>query len=607
MADTTGELLGGRYEVGEPLGYGGMAEVFAGRDVRLGREVAIKVLRPDLARDPAFLSRFRREAQSAASLSHPAIVSVYDTGDEGTAQSSPFIVMEYVDGRTLREVLREEGRLLPRRAIEITADVCTALEYSHRAGIVHRDIKPGNVMLTRSGEVKVMDFGIARAVTASASTVTQTATVIGTAQYLSPEQARGDHVDARSDVYSTGCLLYELLSGRPPFVGDSPVSVAYQHVREDATPPSRFDPEITPAMDAVVLKALAKNPDNRYASAGEFGADLRRLAAGQAVAAPLVQARDERTRALRAPVPVDVGVPTGATTLPEPPPRRTEGNRHRLVYALLVLAVLVVFAISALVARSALSQHSTGTAAVPQLTGLTKDQAVATLRQAGLQPGAILEKSSDTIPVGQVFDPTIIAGIKVTTDKTVGFSVSAGALMVTVPHGIVGQSKSTAEKNLHAVTIGVAPPTFVTDLTKAPGTVVAVTPPEGTVVRHNFVVTLTIVNTSTSVPPLFGMTEEQAAKALQAADLVLGSVFSAASDSPPGTVISSNPSTSVTGVQRGQSVSIVLAMPRPTPSPTPPPTDTPPPASSSASAPPTGGPPAGAPAPPAPPAPSPTP
>ena len=217
--------LGGRYEIGPVLGYGGMAEVLRGRDVRLGRDVAVKILRPDLARDPAFQARFRREAQSAAALNHPAIVAVYDTGEDAqNGVTTPYIVMEYVEGRTLREVLQTEGALMPVRSLEIVAGVCSALQYSHAAGIIHRDIKPANVMLTPSGAIKVMDFGIARAVTAAAATMTQTAAVIGTAQYLSPEQARGEVVDARSDIYSTGCLLYELLTGRPPFVGDSPVA-----------------------------------------------------------------------------------------------------------------------------------------------------------------------------------------------------------------------------------------------------------------------------------------------------------------------------------------------------------------------------------------------
>ena len=225
-------LLGGRYQVGELLGYGGMAEVHRGRDLRLGRDVAIKMLRTDLARDATFQERFRREAQNSAALNHPAIVAVYDTGeDRNSSGATPYIVMEYVEGETLRDVLRREGVLAPERAMSLAADICGALDFSHRNGIVHRDVKPGNVMITPQGTVKVMDFGIARAVSDSAATMTSTAAVIGTAQYLSPEQARGEGVDARSDVYSVGCLLYELVTGTPPFTGDSPVAVAYQHVR----------------------------------------------------------------------------------------------------------------------------------------------------------------------------------------------------------------------------------------------------------------------------------------------------------------------------------------------------------------------------------------
>src|SRR5947199_1717739 len=242
---TQPRLLGGRYELDGIVGRGGMAEVYRARDIRLDRIVAVKTLREDLARDATFQARFRREAQSAASLNNPSIVAVYDTGEDMSEPSHvPYIVMEYVDGRTLRDLLREDRRLLPERAMEITDGVLRALDYSHPHGIVHRDIKPGNVMLTRSGQVKVMDFGIARAVSDAQATMTQTAQVIGTAQYLSPEQARGERVDARSDLYSTGCLLYELLTGRPPFLGDSPVAIAYQHVRENPVPPSQLDPEI---------------------------------------------------------------------------------------------------------------------------------------------------------------------------------------------------------------------------------------------------------------------------------------------------------------------------------------------------------------------------
>src|SRR3954447_5200170 len=278
--------IGGRYELGELLGRGGMAEVRKGTDIRLGRTVAVKRLRTDLAADPTFQARFRREAQSAAGLNHPNIVSVYDTGEEMSPDGShvqPYIVMEYVAGRTLREVLNDGRQVLPERALEIAAGILAALDCSHRAGIIHRDIKPANVMLTPSGDVKVMDFGIARAVADGTSTVTQTQAVVGTAQYLSPEQARGETVDRRSDVYSTGCVLFELLAGRPPFVGDSPFSVAYQHVREHAEPPSTLNPDIDPALDAIVMKALAKKVEDRYKGPAEMGADTQRYLAGHPV------------------------------------------------------------------------------------------------------------------------------------------------------------------------------------------------------------------------------------------------------------------------------------------------------------------------------------
>src|SRR6201994_3440111 len=281
---TQPRLLGGRYELDGVVGRGGMAEVYRARDIRLDRIVAIKTLRADLARDQIFQARFRREAQSAASLNHPSIVAVYDTGEDMVGNTPvPYIVMEFVDGRTLRDLLRDDRRLLPERAAEITDGVLRALDYSHRNGIVHRDIKPGNVMLTRAGDVKVMDFGIARAVSDSSSTMTQTAAVVGTAQYLSPEQARGENVDSRSDVYSTGCLLYELLTGRPPFVGDSPVAVAYQHVREQAAPPSDHDTDLPPEVDAIVMKSLAKRVEDRYQSAAAMRADIERYMAGHPV------------------------------------------------------------------------------------------------------------------------------------------------------------------------------------------------------------------------------------------------------------------------------------------------------------------------------------
>ena len=283
------KLLGGRYEVGELLGRGGMAEVHRGHDSRLGRQVAIKMLRSELARDHTFLARFRREAQSAAGLNHASIVAVYDHGEDiltetgGAQVKVPYIVMEFVDGKTLRQVITERGNLPPTEALRITEGVLDALAYSHRNGIVHRDIKPANVMIAADGSIKVMDFGIARAMADANATMTQTSAVIGTAQYLSPEQAQGQSVDERSDLYSTGCLLFELLTGRPPFLGESPVSIAYQHVGEPPVPPSRLVQGISDDLDAVVLHSLAKPRDARYQTAGEFRYDLQAVRLGRPI------------------------------------------------------------------------------------------------------------------------------------------------------------------------------------------------------------------------------------------------------------------------------------------------------------------------------------
>ena len=283
-------LLGGRYEVGEMIGHGGMADVHLGFDTRLSRPVAIKLLRPDLVRDTNFLTRFRREAQSAAGLGHPSIVAIFDSGEDpgvdatGAPTTVAFIVMEMVEGQTLRERL-DAGPLPPEEAARITESILAALAYSHRMGIVHRDIKPANVMLSTTGDVKVMDFGIARAIADTAATMTQTQAVLGTAQYLSPEQAQGLPVDARSDLYSTGCLLFELLTGRTPFVGDTPVAIAYQHVGQAPPRPSTLRPGIPDVYDAVVLHAMVKDRDGRYQTAAEFRADLVAAREGRPVSA----------------------------------------------------------------------------------------------------------------------------------------------------------------------------------------------------------------------------------------------------------------------------------------------------------------------------------
>ncbi|MEV6898061.1 Stk1 family PASTA domain-containing Ser/Thr kinase [Amycolatopsis sp. NPDC051372] len=377
---STPRLLSNRYELGETLGYGGMSEVHHGLDVRLGREVAIKVLRADLARDPQFQERFRREAQNAAALNHPAIVAVYDTGEANTDFGNlPYIVMEYVEGRTLRDIVKTEGPMSQKRAMEVMADVCAALDFSHRHGIVHRDVKPANVMITKNGAVKVMDFGIARAMHDGQSAMTQTAAVIGTAQYLSPEQARGEAVDARSDVYAAGCVLYELITGEPPFTGDSPVAVAYQHVREDPNPPSSVNPAVTPELDAVVLKALAKGPANRYQSAAEMRSDLVRTLSGQRPSAPMVMSEDERTQVMNQ----DRRQPQRYEEYAEEPDEDPKAKRRNRTILAVVAALIVAGVILLIMWLNGSFRSEATTATIPNLVGHQASLAKTELQTAG--------------------------------------------------------------------------------------------------------------------------------------------------------------------------------------------------------------------------------
>jgi serine/threonine-protein kinase len=427
---TTPQHLSDRYELGEILGFGGMSEVHLARDNRLHRDVAIKVLRADLARDPSFYLRFRREAQNAAALNHPAIVAVYDTGEAETpAGPLPYIVMEYVEGVTLRDIVHNEGPMPPKRALEVIADACQALNFSHQHGIIHRDVKPANIMISKAGAVKVMDFGIARALADSGNSVTQTAAVIGTAQYLSPEQASGQSVDARSDVYSLGCVLYEMLTGEPPFVGDSPVAVAYQHVREDPIPPSQRHAGISPELDAVVLKALAKNPDNRYQTAADLRTDLVRVHSGEQPDAPKVLTDAERTSFLSGP-------PGGGRTeqinymaRPEPRPAQRGGaSVGRWLVAVAVLAVLTVVVTVAI----NMFGGNTRSVAVPDVTGKSLNEARADLQNAGFAVQTQPE-SSNTVENGHVVSTSPEAGTEIGAGDQVTINFSIGPEQRTVP------------------------------------------------------------------------------------------------------------------------------------------------------------------------------
>ena len=540
---TTPPVLGERYEIGGVLGRGGMAEVHRGRDLRLGREVAVKVLRQDLARDPSFQVRFRREAQAAASLNHPAIVAVYDTGEDRTSSgATPYIVMEYVEGETLRDVLRREGVLPPQRAMELAADICNALDFSHRNGIVHRDVKPGNVMITPEGTVKVMDFGIARAVSDSAATMTSTAAVIGTAQYLSPEQARGESVDARSDVYSVGCLLYELVTGAPPFTGDSPVSVAYQHVREDPRLPSSVNPAIPPDLDAILLKALSKNPANRYQSAAEMRNDLLRALAGQRVEATPVMGADERTAVIGAP---PGGYGGGDWDDEDDDARKRRRNR---VIAAVIAGVLLIGGIVALALSLDSGDPEQGTTAtattqvpVPNVVGQDRAAATATLEGAGLTVGEVTTQvTQDESQVDRVLGTTPASGTQVDEGSAVGLVVGAGPDTIEVP-AVIGLDADRAQTTLQNAGFG-SVTTEEVDSLAPEGQVTDVDPGEGQSVDPATTITLQVSDGDAELPDVVGQQQAAAVQALRSAGFNTVTPEAVESEQPEGTVIATDPS-----------------------------------------------------------------
>ncbi|MFD6270929.1 Stk1 family PASTA domain-containing Ser/Thr kinase [Nocardia asteroides] len=454
---TTPKNLSSRYELGEIIGFGGMSEVHKARDVRLSRDVAIKVLRADLARDPTFYLRFKREAQNAAALNHPAIVAVYDTG-EATVDGGPlpYIVMEYVEGDTLRDIVRGKGPLAPRKAMEVVADVCAALDFSHKAGIVHRDMKPANIMINRAGAVKVMDFGIARAIADSSNPMTQTAAVIGTAQYLSPEQARGETVDARSDVYSVGCVLFEILTGQPPFTGDSPVAVAYQHVKEDPPLPSSINPGVPRELDSVILKAMAKNPANRYQTAAEMRADLIRVLGGQKPSAPMVMSDEDRTTIMDyddEPAPRmfrDRRDDTSEQAAIAPP---DEGrNRTGLIALGVAAALAVAFGLFWVLVGPGSQPDQV---AVPDVSGQPSQQAQTALQQAGFSV-AVQQKPDGKVTPGNVIATQPLGGSRIDEGSTVTLQVSTGPSQVQLPR-LVGLTQSEAEQKLNSMGLRLDP------------------------------------------------------------------------------------------------------------------------------------------------------
>ncbi len=549
-------LLGDRYELGEVIGRGGMAEVRRGRDTRLGRTVALKMLRVDHAADATFQARFRREAQSAASLNHRTIVAVYDTGEDYIdGNRIPYIVMEYVEGQTLREMIQERVRFTPERSIEVLIAVLDALEYSHRAGIVHRDIKPGNVMVTTTGEVKVMDFGIARSLADTGMALTQTSAVVGTAQYISPEQARGEQADARSDLYASGCVLYELLTGRPPFVGESLVSVAVSHVREMPTPPSALDPTIPPDLDAIVMKSLAKDRLERYQSAYDMRTDLERAAAGLPVAAAADTSAATQLIAHAPPASETEALPLDDDT---PLPDEDDEDEPRgFSWWAVALGSLAVLAIAGLIGYLVFQSGGTAQATVPNLVGMTQEQAEARLADENLEVRAQSQPTDDEDQVGTVVKQDPPPSTRVDEQTPVTIFVGVPPDDVAVP-SVVGSSLQEARDAIEGAGLNVGNQT-ASNSDRPEGEVLETEPAGGEAVPPGTTVNIVYSNgtQTVEVPDLIGATQEQAEAQLERLGLV-PDVVTEPADQPEGTVFRQVPEPGEE-VDEGETVIISVA------------------------------------------------
>ena len=508
------KVFGNRYEIGEMIGTGGMADVYIGEDQRLSRKVAVKVLRSDLARDPSFVARFRKEALAAAGLNHPGIVAVYDSGEEG---ANSYIVMELVNGHTLREEISNSTPLTVDRSLEIIEGVLAALSYSHSNGIIHRDIKPGNIMLTDSGDVKVMDFGIARAMDDIGATMTSTWNVVGTAQYLSPEQATGEAADLRSDIYSVGCLLYELVAGQPPFTGDTPVAIAYQHVSSDFPLPSAINPELNENIDKIVTVALAKSPEDRYQSADLMLADIRRAMRGQDVTTKI---------------------------------RRIIPRRNFLVMggAASMFILLIAFAMN--------SFNSTAPAPslqIPNVIGLTQSAAEELL--AGYNVN--IQRAPDSrIPKDRVASQLPLATTRAPKGSSVTLTISDGPGDTTVPTTIVGMSLEEARNELSAAGLLITKIVPV-DSNSQTGTVLKITPDAGSIIKAGSGVELEIASGSLKVPALLDLTGIEAQTILTQAGFLVKEISAYDEAKPVGVVLAQAPAAGTTLII-GSSVAITV-------------------------------------------------
>ncbi|WP_441412410.1 Stk1 family PASTA domain-containing Ser/Thr kinase [Arthrobacter sp. 2MCAF14] len=628
---TSQRVLNGRYELGELLGRGGMADVYKGIDTVLGRTVAVKLLRADLARDPQFHARFKREAQAVAALNHSSIVAIYDTGEytvpggPGEDVRVPYIVMEYVSGRTVRDLIRAKELDID-QAIEFILGVLAALEYSHKAGIVHRDIKPANVMVTgESNDVKVMDFGIARAMADSAATMTQTQAVVGTAQYLSPEQALGETVDARSDLYSAACLLFEMLTSRPPFTGDSPVSVAYQHVREIPEPASTFNPAVSEALDSVLAKGLQKNRADRFQDAAAFRRALR--AAKNGVAVPAVAAGTPTD--VQEAVPSTQQIPEGGlarglmgaefldSTLsgepgngqaagdqdmlareaaeseseaehdgamplgfaPERERTARQKSRRRAWTAVVVILVLLVLAGGGFWVYSTVNQKPAPPALipVPAVTNMSEATALQTLYGANLSPESH-HVPDDKVPKGTVISTDPGAGSQVAPKSQVTLNVSDGPVSATVPAGLSGLTEAAARDLLRQAGLVGGSSTLANSATVPAGSVISTKPASGAVVGVGSTVDLVVSTGKVAVPQLVGLSKADAEALLKQNGLAIAVTEQENSQVAPGKVTGQGDAFNSL-VEQGKTISVIVAKapappPSPTPTPTPSPSDT---------------------------------
>jgi serine/threonine-protein kinase len=499
------KVLGERYELGAMIGTGGMADVYLAQDVRLNRQVAIKILRSDLARDPSFVTRFNKEALSVAALNHPGIVSVYDSGKEDSPSGAmPYIVMEFVEGKTLREIVNKGERFALNRAVEITEGILIALQYSHKNGIIHRDIKPGNIMITDNGDVKVMDFGIARALADTGATMTSTWNIIGTAQYLSPEQATGTQADARSDLYSVGCLLYELLAGRPPFTGDTPVAIAYQHVSAPLIPITEIQESLDPALNAFFSIALAKDANERYQSANAMLKDLKKLVKGEGITTQI------------------------------PKQMRKEKARNRIA-ALSIALVLLVGGVSYFIFNP---NQSSVTRVLPNVVGLTEAQARQEL--AGLT--ITIQRAPDPrIPRDRVSSQLPLATIRVSDGSAVTLTISDGPGDAIVPTGLLGKPLEEVRAALTAAGLRVSR-TIAIDSEQEPGIVLKISPEPGSTVEAGTGVVLEIASGNISVPSLVGRSEIEARTILTQAGFLVKIVEAYDANQVIGSVLAQAPS-----------------------------------------------------------------